>query len=80
MIISLFMDRTPLICGSGHNLGAHANVGQAKRLAGALARRGDDQDDHQKHAEGFHVSASRKMAGLETSRLTCVARLPGLSW
>jgi hypothetical protein len=58
MIISLFMDGTPLIGGSGNTLGARANVEQAGHAAGAQSRRhGDDQGDHEKHAEDCHVSA-----------------------
>jgi hypothetical protein len=63
MIISLFMDETPLDCGSGDNLGARADVEQAGRTAGTPPRRrGDDQRDHVEHAEDVHVSASPEKA------------------
>jgi hypothetical protein len=55
MIISLFIDETPLHSGSGDNLGARADDGQGGQRAGALPnRRGDDRHDHVKHAKGVH--------------------------
>jgi hypothetical protein len=75
MIISLFMDEAPLVCGSGNNLGARAGIGQAGRVPGKPRGRGDDRDDHEKHAEDVHVStATKKFAG----RRALPAR--GLSW
>jgi hypothetical protein len=71
MIISLFMDETPLRSGSGNTPGARPAGRQGGRQTGALPnRRGDDRDDHEEHAEDVHVSASPRKS----------QRPAGLSW
>jgi hypothetical protein len=61
MIISLFMDEAPLVCGRGDNLGARAGVGAVAGEPGTdPRRRGDDRDDHEEHAEDGHVSAANQ--------------------
>jgi hypothetical protein len=64
MIISLFMDETPLICASGHNPGGH---GGAPGQTGAVRQvslsrddargRGERDDEHQENARDVHVPA-----------------------
>jgi hypothetical protein len=64
MIISLFMDEAPLVCGRGDNLGARADGGTAGGEPGSdPRRRGDDRSDHEKHAEDVHVSAAKSKTG-----------------
>jgi hypothetical protein len=56
MIISLFMDETPMMCGSGHSLGTR---GSAVRPDGRSERercRGDAHREHDQQAEDFHLS------------------------
>jgi hypothetical protein len=62
MIISLFMDETPLICGSGHNPGGRGDAtGQTNAVRLVPPTRGDAQrrdrdDEHQEQAGNVHVS------------------------
>jgi hypothetical protein len=63
MIISLFMDETPLICGSGHNpgwrggaTGRTRTLRQVSSSRGDARRRGDRNDEHQEKAGDVHVS------------------------
>ena len=63
MIISLFMDETPLICGSGHNPGGRGGaagrtgaVRQVSLSRGDARGRGDRNDEHQENAGDVHVS------------------------
>jgi hypothetical protein len=51
MIISLFMDETPVVCGSDHSLGARDDV----RPPDQTRRRGDAQREHDEDAEKIHV-------------------------
>jgi hypothetical protein len=67
MIISLFMDETPLICGSGHNpagrggsTGRAAAFRQVPQGRGDACRRGRRNDVHQENAGDVHVSLSPK--------------------
>jgi hypothetical protein len=58
MIISLFMDGTPLICGSGHNPGVRGGGGSGGPEPGDVPHvRGDAQDEHEKTAGDDHVTA-----------------------
>jgi hypothetical protein len=58
MIISLFMDATPLIGGSGHNSGVRAGGRSRGRMPGEVPHRRDHaQDEHEKAAGNDHVSA-----------------------
>jgi hypothetical protein len=58
MIISLFMDETPLICGSGHNPGVRAGGGSGGPGPGDVPHgRGDAQHEHEKAAGDDHVTA-----------------------
>jgi hypothetical protein len=63
MIISLFMDKTPLICGSGHSPGGRGGatgrtgaVRQVSSSRGDARSRGDRNDEHQEKAGDVHVS------------------------
>jgi hypothetical protein len=51
MIISLFMDETPVVCGSGHNLGARGGI----RRPGQKRRHSHAQREHDANAEEFHM-------------------------
>jgi hypothetical protein len=62
MIISLFMDETPLICGSGHNPGGHGGaagrtgaVRQVTLSRGDARGRGKRTCEHQENAGNVHV-------------------------
>jgi hypothetical protein len=58
MIISLFMDRTPLICGSGHNSGVRGGGESGGPKPGDQPHRRDDaQDEHENTAGDEHVTA-----------------------
>jgi hypothetical protein len=72
MIISLFMDETPLLCGCGDHPGAGAAEPPAARRDGQAAagrRREDDEQD-----QDVHVSATLK------TREGPRRRGAGLSW
>jgi hypothetical protein len=64
MIISLFMDETPLVCGSGHNPGVRGDGWSHGPMPGDVPHRRDNaHDEHQKAAGDDHVSAlSGKMS------------------
>jgi hypothetical protein len=58
MIISLFMDETPLIGGSGHNSGMRVGDPPRGRTPGEVPHRRDGaQDEHEQAAGDDHVSA-----------------------
>ena len=78
MIISLFMDETPLICGSGHNPGgpggATGRTGAVRQVSlsrGDARGRGERNDEHQENAGDVHVSRyRRKRRGAEADLQT----------
>jgi hypothetical protein len=58
MIISLFMDETPLIGGSGHNSGVRTDgPPRGPRPGDGPPRRDEAQDEHEQAAGDDHVSA-----------------------
>jgi hypothetical protein len=58
MIISLFMDETPLVSGSGMAPGMRARVQAAGGGPDALRHhRGDDRHEPDQHARNVHGSA-----------------------
>jgi hypothetical protein len=58
MIISLFMDGTPLICGRGHNPGVRgAGRSRGPKPGDVPHRRDDAQHEHEKTAGDDHVTA-----------------------
>jgi hypothetical protein len=58
MIISLFMDETPLICGSGHNPGVRDGGRSGGPVPGDVPHGRDDAQDEQEKAAGDnHVTA-----------------------
>jgi hypothetical protein len=67
MIISLFMDETPLVCGSGDGTGVRTRARPAGGAPGELQHdEGDDQLDEGEHdpqARSIQVSAARQMSG-----------------
>jgi hypothetical protein len=58
MIISLFMDETPLVCGSGETFGMCARIPPAGEKPDPRDHRGDDQCEHDHHAWDVHESAA----------------------
>jgi hypothetical protein len=57
MIISLFMDETPLICGSGHNSGVRGGPRHGTMPGDVPHGRDEAQDEHEKAAGDVHVPA-----------------------
>jgi hypothetical protein len=75
MIISLFMDETPLICGSGHNPGGHggapgqtAAVRQVSLSRGDVRGRGERDDEHQENAGKLHGPAIAEKMRVRSGR------------
>src|SRR6188508_123644 len=70
MIISLFMDETPLIGGSGHNPGGRGvGTGRTGAVRQVSLSRGDARgraqrnDEHQENAGDVHVFACQTLIG-----------------
>src|SRR5689334_6700356 len=60
MIISLFMDETPLVYGSGGRAGVRAREAATGEAPGELPHdRGDEHQDRRQNARVIHVSAAR---------------------
>jgi hypothetical protein len=62
MIISLFMDEAPRMCGCSSRLAARSRVLQPGCARGLLRHDRGRDDEQGEHAESVHVSAIRKKA------------------
>jgi hypothetical protein len=60
MIISLFMDKAPLVCGRGGGMRERAHAPDADQPAACVRSGREGQHrEHGEHENGVHLSASR---------------------